>query len=75
MVDVGANGEIQGFLEKPASTTFRSPFNPDKVEASMGVYIFNTEILLKALIADADDPDSKHDFGHNILPDMLGQEK
>ncbi len=75
VVDVGASGEIQGFLEKPASTTFRSPFNPDKVEASMGVYIFNTEILLKALIADAEDPNSKHDFGHNILPNLLGKRK
>ena len=69
------SGEIQGFLEKPATTTFRSPFNPDKVEASMGIYIFNTEILLKALIADAEDPNSKHDFGHNILPNMLGKKK
>ena len=75
VVDVAASGEVQGFLEKPASTTFRSPFNPDKVEASMGVYIFNTEILLKALIADAEDPNSKHDFGHNILPNMLGKNK
>ena len=68
-------GELQGFLEKPATTTFRSPFNPDKVEASMGIYIFNTEVLLKALIADAEDPNSKHDFGHNILPNMLGKKK
>ena len=75
VVDVGTNGEVEGFLEKPASTAFRSPFNPDKVEASMGVYIFNTEILLKALIADAEDPNSKHDFGHNILPNMLGKNK
>ena len=75
VVDVGKNGELQGFLEKPASTTFRSPFNPDKVEASMGIYIFNTEVLLKALIADAEDPNSKHDFGHNILPNMLGKKK
>jgi glucose-1-phosphate adenylyltransferase len=75
VVDVGRSGELQGFQEKPASTTFRSPFNPDKVEASMGIYIFNTEILLKALIADAEDPNSKHDFGHNILPNMLGKKK
>jgi glucose-1-phosphate adenylyltransferase len=75
VVDVESSGEVAGFLEKPASTTFRSPFNPDKVEASMGVYIFNTEILLKALIADAEDPNSKHDFGHNILPNMLGKRK
>ena len=41
----------------------------------MGIYIFNTETLLKALIADAEDPDSKHDFGHNILPNLLGKKK
>ena len=64
-----------GFQEKPASTSFRSPFNPNAVDASMGIYIFNTETLLKALIADADDPDSKHDFGHNILPNLLGKKK
>jgi glucose-1-phosphate adenylyltransferase len=75
VVDVGRTGELQGFLEKPTTTMFRSPFNPDKVEASMGIYIFNTEILLKALIADAEDPNSKHDFGHNILPNMLGKKK
>jgi glucose-1-phosphate adenylyltransferase len=75
VVDVAPNGEIQGFQEKPASTSVRSPFNPDKVEASMGIYIFNTETLLKALIADAEDPNSKHDFGHNILPNMLGRKK
>src|SRR3569833_197077 len=73
--DVGATGEVQGFLEKPATTSFRSPFNPDIVEASMCVYFFNTEVLLKALIADAEDPNSKHDFGHNILPNMLGKRK
>ena len=75
VVDVGQNGEVLGFQEKPASTTFRSPFKPDSVEASMGVYIFNTEALLKALISDAEDPDSKHDFGHNILPCMLGKKR
>jgi glucose-1-phosphate adenylyltransferase len=75
VVEVGANGEVQGFQEKPASTSFRSPFNPNAVDASMGVYVFNTEALLKALIADADDTDSKHDFGRNILPNLLGKTK
>jgi len=75
VVDVATNGEIIGFQEKPATTTVRSPFNPDSVEASMGIYIFNTEVLLKALIADAEDPNSKHDFGHNILPNLLGKKK
>jgi len=75
VVEVGRSGEVLGFQEKPQSTSFRSPFNPNSVDASMGIYIFNTETLLKALIADADDPDSKHDFGHNILPAMLGKKK
>src|SRR5215469_16515028 len=75
VVEVGRSGEVVGFLEKPSRTTIRSPFNPNTVDASMGVYIFNTETLLKALIADAEDPDSKHDFGHNILPNMLGKKK
>jgi len=75
VVEVGKTGEILGFQEKPASTSFRSPFNPSAVDASMGIYIFNTDVLLKALIADAEDPDSKHDFGHDILPKMLGKKK
>ncbi len=75
VVEVGHTGEVLGFQEKPASTSFRSPFNSNAVDASMGIYIFNTETLLKALMADADDPDSKHDFGHNILPNLLGKKK
>jgi glucose-1-phosphate adenylyltransferase len=75
VVEVGSNAEVQGFQEKPKSTDFRSPFNPNAVDASMGVYIFSTDVLLKALIADAEDPESKHDFGHNILPGLLGKRK
>ncbi|WP_263411173.1 glucose-1-phosphate adenylyltransferase [Terriglobus tenax] len=75
VVDVARNGEINGFLEKPKETKLRSPFNPDKVDASMGIYIFNTDVLLPELIKDAEDPASKHDFGHNILPNLLGRFK
>jgi len=75
VVEVGKTGEILGFEEKPKATSFRSPFNPNAVDASMGIYIFNTETLLKELIADAEDPHSKHDFGHNILPNILGKRK
>ena len=75
IVEVAVSGEILGFQEKPASTTVRSPFNPNAVDASMGIYIFETEVLLKALIADSEDPDSKHDFGHNVLPYLLGKKR
>jgi len=75
VVEVGKGGEVVGFLEKPASTELRSPFNPEMVDASMGIYIFNTDVLLPALIKDSEDPESKHDFGHNILPSILGKYK
>ncbi len=75
VVEVDKNAEVIGFQEKPKTTDKRSPFNPDKVDASMGIYIFNTDVLLPELMADAEDPESKHDFGHNILPKLLGRYK
>lgn len=73
VVDVNKSGEVVGFLEKPKETKLRSPWNSEMVDASMGIYIFNTDVLLPALIQDADDANSKHDFGHNILPSLLGK--
>ncbi len=75
IVEVARNGEVTGFLEKPKKTDVRSPFDASKVDASMGIYIFNTDVLLPALIKDAEDPESQHDFGHNILPGILGKYK
>jgi len=75
VVEVARNAEVTGFIEKPKSTDLRSPFNPDMVDASMGIYLFNTDILLPELMKDAEDPDSKHDFGHDILPKLLGRFK
>jgi glucose-1-phosphate adenylyltransferase len=75
VVEVDHSGEVIGFQEKPKSTNLRSPFNPNMVDASMGIYLFNTDVLLPALMQDAEDPASKHDFGHNILPGILGKYK
>src|ERR1700737_4400238 len=75
VVEVARNGEVTAFEEKPKETKIRSPFNPDMVDVSMGIYIFNTDVLLPELIKDAEDPNSKHDFGHNILPNILGRYK
>jgi glucose-1-phosphate adenylyltransferase len=41
----------------------------------MGVYLFNTDVLLPALLKDAEDPNSTHDFGHDILPKLLNEYK
>ncbi len=63
---------ITGFQEKPARPK-PSPLRPDKVNASMGVYLFNTQLLVPILIADAENPGSSHDFGKDILPRIIGK--
>jgi glucose-1-phosphate adenylyltransferase len=72
VVDVGHDSKVNGFLEKPQSTDLRSPYNPAKVSASMGIYIFNTDVLIPVLLKDAEDEQSSHDFGKDILPKMVG---
>lgn len=61
------DGVVHQFLEKPADAE-GLPDDPTKVLASMGNYVFDTDALIAALKADADDPDSKHDMGGNIMP-------
>lgn len=62
----------RGFAEKPAHVdAIRSAFNPFMVSASMGIYLFNASVLLDALRADATDPASSHDFGHDLLPRLI----
>jgi len=58
------------FLEKPKDAT-GLPDAPDQVYASMGNYIFRTDVLLDALRRDAQDEDSRHDMGGNIVPMLL----
>jgi glucose-1-phosphate adenylyltransferase len=70
VVDVDRDHRVLGFEEKPKTTTLRSPSNPEKVCASMGIYLFNTDVLIPVLLKDAEDPASSHDFGKDILPKM-----
>jgi glucose-1-phosphate adenylyltransferase len=71
VVDIDPDSRITGFIEKPKQTDLRSPYDPNKISASMGIYIFNTDVLIPVLLKDAENPDSSHDFGKNILPAML----
>jgi glucose-1-phosphate adenylyltransferase len=71
VVDIDRDNRVIGFLEKPQTTNLRSPYNPQKVSASMGIYLFNTDVLIPALLKDAEEPDSSHDFGKDILPKMV----
>lgn len=72
VLETDQNWRIIGFEEKPARPK-ESPFHPGKVNASMGVYLFNTQLLVPILIADAEDPLSSHDFGHDILPRIISK--
>lgn len=51
------------------------PEHPKSNLASMGIYIFNWKALRKMLLADMKNPDSNHDFGKDIIPTMLGDDK
>jgi glucose-1-phosphate adenylyltransferase len=70
VLETDKDWRVLRFEEKPANPA-RSRLHPDKVNASMGIYIFNTQLLIPILIADAEDPKSSHDFGHDILPKIL----
>ena len=61
------NDKITEFQEKPK--------NPKSNLASMGIYIFNWKLLRKMLLADMKNPESSHDFGKDIIPTMLADEK
>ena len=58
---------ITKFTEKPKK--------PDSTLASMGIYIFTWSVLRKALVEDSTDEKSEHDFGKNIIPNLLAENK
>jgi glucose-1-phosphate adenylyltransferase len=71
IVAVDKDGRVNGFEEKPKVTDLRSHLNPEKVNASMGVYLFNADVLIPVLLKDAENSQSSHDFGKDILPKMI----
>jgi glucose-1-phosphate adenylyltransferase len=72
VIETSPDGSILDFHEKkPDAPTM--PEDPTRVFASMGNYIFSTDVLLRALIADGKNEDSAHDFGKDILPGLIGR--
>ncbi len=69
-----ASGRITSFLEKPADPP-GTPEDPTKALASMGIYVFNWKFLRDLLEADADDTNSSHDFGSDLIPDIVANGK
>ena len=74
VIEVDADWRIVGFDEKPIRPK-SIPGEPDYALVSMGNYLFNSDVLVPALIADAKNNRSVHDFGRNLLPDLIRDQK
>jgi glucose-1-phosphate adenylyltransferase len=72
VMEVDADNRIIRFAEKPDQPT-PMPGRDDVALASMGIYIFRTEVLIDELLRDADETGSKHDFGGDIIPDVINR--
>jgi glucose-1-phosphate adenylyltransferase len=71
VIQAGADGRtIEAFLEKPSDPP-GMPGEPELAYASMGIYIFSTDVLVDALRKDAVDDTSRHDMGGDIVPMLV----
>jgi len=70
VVEADSAGRVTGFQEKPANPQ-TIPGKPDKIYGSMGIYVFNQSVLMQELLEDAKNNKSAHDFGKDIIPQML----
>jgi glucose-1-phosphate adenylyltransferase len=71
IISVDENERVVGFQEKPRTPT-PLPGSTDLALGSMGIYIFRSDVLVRALEEDAGRSDSQHDFGRNIIPALIG---
>jgi glucose-1-phosphate adenylyltransferase len=69
-IDADSSGRITGFLEKPAEPP-GTPDDPEMTFASMGNYVFTTDVLLSALRTDSANHDSDHDMGGDVIPMLV----
>jgi glucose-1-phosphate adenylyltransferase len=74
VVDVDEEDWIVRFLEKPSSPP-SIPGEPGRAFASMGIYVFDFPFLMDRLRKDAESSESSHDFGKDIIPSMIKQDK
>jgi glucose-1-phosphate adenylyltransferase len=74
ILEMNADGKLIGFQEKPQNPP-AMPGNPDMSCASMGIYVFSTNALYEALSEDAQNTNSQHDFGRNVIPANVGKRR
>lgn len=74
VIEVDPDYRVVGFQEKPEDPR-TLPGNPEAIVASMGIYVFSTEVLVRRLIQDAKRKESSHDFGRDVIPSMVARDK
>jgi len=74
VIEVDKQNRVCGFQEKPQSPK-TVPGDKKRIYASMGIYLFNKSVLVDELGLDAKSTESQHDFGKNIIPQMLKNKK
>ncbi|RJP29217.1 MAG: glucose-1-phosphate adenylyltransferase [Candidatus Omnitrophota bacterium] len=70
VLEVDSSDRVTAFHEKPKNPV-TIPSKPNKIYASMGIYVFNSGVLIKELGEDSKRSSSSHDFGKDIIPQML----
>lgn len=72
-IEIDDDYRVRGFQEKQNHPK-TLPSRPDKILASMGIYVFNTEIMVRKLVEDAK-KSTAHDFGKNVIPGMINKNR
>ncbi|MDP2652716.1 MAG: glucose-1-phosphate adenylyltransferase [Candidatus Omnitrophota bacterium] len=70
VIEVDGQSRVCGFQEKPQSPR-TIPGEPASIFASMGIYLFSRDVLLDELASDSKSAQSDHDFGKNVIPQMI----
>ncbi|GEJ58676.1 glucose-1-phosphate adenylyltransferase [Anaeromyxobacter diazotrophicus] len=75
IIEVDGEGRMVGFVEKPKQDPKTMPGDPTRCLASMGNYLFTTDVLVQEIVRDAGDPQSAHDFGKSIVAGMYARKR
>jgi len=70
VIEADINGKVTGFQEKPSNPRTITG-KSDKIYGSMGIYVFNASVLMQELLEDSKNLNSSHDFGKDIIPQMI----
>ncbi|WP_020410513.1 glucose-1-phosphate adenylyltransferase [Hahella ganghwensis] len=74
VMSINADKRVERFVEKPADPE-TLPDQPGLAMASMGIYVFSTRFLLRILKEDANNRDTEHDFGKDIIPSLIHEHR